>query len=131
MNVDDAWAGVAAGTMTTLREICLAYPEAVEEVTFDTPTFKVRKKIFALIGTEPGLASVWCKAGPGVQEAFVTSEPERYFRPPYFGPKGWVAAWVSTRHDPDWLAIEDLIDESYRLVAPKRLARELDPPDGG
>jgi hypothetical protein len=31
-----------------------------------------------------------CKAPPGEQSQLVDADPERYFVPPYVGPKGWV-----------------------------------------
>ena len=59
-----------------------------------------------------------------MQEALVGSDPERFFVPQYTGPKGWVGAWLDV--DPDWDEIAELIEESYRLVAPKRLVAQLD-----
>jgi predicted DNA-binding protein (MmcQ/YjbR family) len=112
--------------MAPLREICLDYPEAVEAEAFGSPTFQIRTKNFAMVHKPDARVSVWCKAPPGVQEAYIASEPDRYYKPPYLGPKGWIAAWISPECDPDWAAIADMIDESYRLIAPKRLVAGLD-----
>jgi hypothetical protein len=113
--------------MAPLRKICLPYPEAAEAKAFGTPTFQVRRKNFAMVNFMEGRLSVWCKAAPGVQEAMVTAEPDRYFRPPYLGPKGWIAAWLSADATPaEWEAVADVIDDSYRLIAPKRLVKQLD-----
>lgn len=110
--------------LARLREICLALPEAVEKPFggHTAPTFRVRAKMFAMT-TEDGEAT-WLKAGPGVQEALVASAPERYFVPPYVGPKGWVGVRLDT--GPDWDELTELVEESYRLIAPKRLAARLD-----
>jgi predicted DNA-binding protein (MmcQ/YjbR family) len=43
--------------------------------------------------------------------------------PPYVGSKGWVG--VALTVDQDWDEIADLIEDSYRLVAPKRLSALL------
>lgn len=123
------WISLHAAEMATLRQICLDYPNSAEVITFDTPTFKVEKKIFVLAARRNGEVTISCKAAPGVQGVLVGADPDRYFVPPYFGPKGWIAAWLSPSRTPDWPMIEDLIDESYRLVAPKRLVRLLDPSD--
>jgi hypothetical protein len=70
---------------------------------------------------------VWCKAAPGNQGLMVRAEPERYFVPPYVGPSGWVGVWLDRK--PDWSAVQSLMRDSYRLVAPKKLAALLGPED--
>ncbi|GGM92992.1 phosphoribosylglycinamide formyltransferase [Thermopolyspora flexuosa] len=106
-----------------LREICLSLPEAVEKPFggHSAPSFRVRDKLF-LITSEDG-RSMMFKAGPGVQEALVASDPERFFVPAYVGHKGWVGAWLTV--DQDWDEIAELIEDSYRLIAPKRLAARI------
>ena len=111
-----------------LREICLAYPEAAEAIAFGSPTFQVRSKNFAMVHKPDTRVSVWCKAPVGGQEAWIATDPDRYYAPPYLGPKGWIAAWISPECSPDWSAIEDIIDESYRLIAPKRLVAMIGAP---
>ena len=64
------------------------------------------------------------KAAPGVQQALVGSDAERFFVPPYSGPKGWVGVWLDI--DQDWDEIAELIEESYRLIAPRKLVARLD-----
>ncbi len=44
--------------------------------------------------------------------------------PSYVGPKGWVGVWLDTG-SVDWDRVQALVTDSYRLVAPKRLAREV------
>lgn len=112
--------------MEPLRAICLRFPEAVEAKAFGAPTFQVRTKNFAMVHQSGDRTSIWCKAAPGVQAAYVTSEPDRYYAPPYLGPKGWVAAWIDPASTPDWDEVAAIIEESYRLVAPRRLVARLD-----
>jgi predicted DNA-binding protein (MmcQ/YjbR family) len=103
-----------------LRRFCLALPEATEVETWDQPTFRVRNRIFVMLQpAETGLA-IWFKAPPGSQQILVEAAPERFFRPPYLGPKGWVAMRLSGA--PDWAEVEAMVRRSYALVAPKRLA---------
>jgi predicted DNA-binding protein (MmcQ/YjbR family) len=68
--------------------------------------------------------SMTFKAGPGVQEALVGSDPERFYVPAYVGAKGWVGARLDIEQD--WDEIAGLIEDSYRLIAPKRLVALLD-----
>ena len=115
--------------LETLRDICLNYPQTSEVIKWENPVFLVHGRIFVLVSVgDDDRMAIWLKAGKGVQEAFVGADSERYFRPPYFGPKGWLGAWVSASSQPIWPVIEDLIDESFRLVAPKRVVALLEQP---
>ena len=102
-----------------LRAICLALPEASEQGGVGDPSFKVRNKIFAMRHLVNDRVSVWCKAQPGAQDVLVGSDPERFFVPPYVGRYGWIGVWLDARID--WDEVADLVEESYRMTAPKRL----------
>lgn len=112
-----------ADPVERLRGICLGLPEAEERETWGGPTFRVRAKIFAMTGGEDG-PSVWVKAPEGAQEVLVGADPERFFRPPYVGPKGWVG--VRLAPPPDWDEVAALVRRSYRMIAPKRLAGRVE-----
>lgn len=103
-----------------LRIICLALPEAVERETWERPTYRVRDKIFAMPREHEGRLAVWCKAPPGSQAVLVGADPERFFAPPYVGPKGWVGIHLDRK--PNWDEVAAIVTRSYRLVAPKTLA---------
>ena len=107
-----------------LRAICLALPEASEEGGVGDPSFKVRHKIFAMQHRMDSRMSMWCKAPPGAQAILVGSKSERFFVPPYVGHHGWVGAWLDV--EMDWEEIADLVEESYRMTAPKRLSALLE-----
>jgi predicted DNA-binding protein (MmcQ/YjbR family) len=107
-----------------IRTICLGYPETTEQSFggHTAPAFRVRQKLFLVVAESREY--VTCKAPPGVQELMVGSDPRRYFVPPYVGAKGWIGVRLDPR--PRWDDMLELIDESYRLVAPKRLVAQLD-----
>ena len=107
-----------------LRDICLAFPEASEQGGVGRPTFKVRQKIFAMRHLMDGRLSVWLKAPPGAQGALIQTSPDIFFMPPYVGRHGWVGAFLDA--DLDWDQLADLIEDSYRMTAPKRLVAQLD-----
>lgn len=48
------------------------------------------------------------------------TEPERFFRPPYVGHRGWLGVRLDV--DVDWAEIDRIVRDAYRLVAPKSLA---------
>jgi predicted DNA-binding protein (MmcQ/YjbR family) len=53
----------------------------------------------------------------------MVSHPGMYFRPPYVGQHGWVGLWLDT--ELNWDDVRDLIEDSYRMTAPKRLVERL------
>jgi hypothetical protein len=111
-----------------LRKICLALPEAVEKESHGEPTwFAGKGKVFASVDDHhhgaPHL-SVWLPAPWGAQEALIDADPERFFRPPYVGAKGWVGVVLDTK--PDWGVVEGLVREAFLLVATAKLAAQLE-----
>ncbi len=111
--------------LSRLRALCLALPEAAEMETWgEVPTFRVRDKIFAMVHAARGRPSLWCKAPPGAQEAYIGSEPERFFVPPYVGQHGWLGIWLDVPLD--WDEGATLITDAYRMTAPKRLIARMD-----
>jgi predicted DNA-binding protein (MmcQ/YjbR family) len=115
---------MTSSALARLRDICLTLPEAVEKETWENPTFRIRDKIFAMIHQVEGRNTVWCKAPPGAQTILMMAAPERFFRPPYVGHKGWIGIWLDTTiGNPaiDWNEVGDLIRRSYQMTAPKHL----------
>jgi hypothetical protein len=111
-----------------VRAICLAWPESSEKVAWGGPTFRVKEKLFAMYLDDhhgDGRIALWVKAPPGVQELLVEAEPERFFRPPYVGPSGWIG--IRLDGSVDWSEIADFLADGYRLAAPKRIAVRFDP----
>jgi len=101
-----------------LRRTALALPETTEEVAWeDHPTFRVRNKIFVITGFTA--ESITVKATPEDQEALVATHP-RISVAAYVGRYGWVSMDL-TGKGLDWALVEDLVVDSYRLVAPKKL----------
>jgi hypothetical protein len=93
------------------------------------PTFRVRKRIFAMYAGAGnhhggGRPAVWCAAAHVTQDLLVRTDPRRYFAPPYVGPKGWVGAYLDDA--PDWDVVADLVRDAYRRIAPKRLLARLE-----
>jgi predicted DNA-binding protein (MmcQ/YjbR family) len=99
-----------------LRTICLALPDATEQIAWGEPTWRVRGKIFAMCDTyhhgSPHL-SVHLPAPTGAQAALVDSDAARFFRPPYTGGKGWIGVVLDT--DPDWAMVAALLETAHGL----------------
>lgn len=99
-----------------LRRICMALPEVTEVVAWGEQTWRAGK-IFAMSDTyhhgSPHL-SVHLPAPPGAQAQLIDADPERFFRPPYTGSKGWIGVVLDT--DPDWDMVASLVKTAYDLV---------------
>jgi hypothetical protein len=106
-----------------VRRICLALPEVTERPSHGAPTWFVRdKRSFATLW-EHGhhdleFPHLWVAAPPGGQEELVAHAPERYFRPPYVGHRGWVG--VRLDGAVDWTEIAELCTDGYDAVSAKR-----------
>ena len=74
-----------------LRKICMSFPGVSEKLSHGEPTW-FAKKVFVMVSDHhhDDRVGFWCPAPPGAQEAFVGSDPERFFVPPYVGGKGWL-----------------------------------------
>ena len=110
------------------REICFSLPEVSERLSHGSPAWFIREKrtlaMFVDDHHGDGILGIWCPAFPGVQEEMVTLEPDRFFRPPYVGPSGWLG--VRLDRDVDWDEVRGILTDSYRKVAPKTLVRQLE-----
>lgn len=108
-----------------VRRVCLALPGASEGAGVGNPSWRVNDKIFAMRhDAHAGRWGIWCKAQPGAQGSLIASDPERFFVPPYVGVHGWVG--ISLEVDQDWDLVAELIEQAYRMTAPKRLVRQLE-----
>jgi len=112
-----------------VRQICLPLPEATEKPE-SRPAFQVRRKTFAMFMDDhhgDGRVAIWCKAPPGAQDVLVGADPDRFFVPPYVGPHGWIGIRLDVATEGiDWGQVTDLVADSYRMTAPKRLRTALD-----
>ena len=117
-------------SLRKLRDLCMALPEAREVAAWGAPTFRV-KTIFAMYsdgtGHEPPHPAAWIKALPINQEIVVRSVPERFFVPPYVGPKGWIGA-VLDHPDTDWDELKTLLWDAWTMSVPKSLLKRHDGP---
>lgn len=124
--------GRARGAATLeerIRAICLGFPGATERVSHGAPAFFAGKQFVMLWPTghhDHHFPHLWCAAPPGAQDELVTSEPDRFFRPPYVGGRGWVGLRLD--HGVDWSEVAAVCEEAFRTVAPKRSLAALDAP---
>jgi predicted DNA-binding protein (MmcQ/YjbR family) len=106
-----------------LREICLLLPQTFEKEAWGECTFRVTGgSMFAMTDSNhhnSGHLAVWVKAPPMVQEILVKSDSERFFVPPYVGPKGWVGVRLDDKLN--WDEVAGILTDGYLMSAPKKL----------
>ena len=116
-----------AAILKRLRSICLELPEANEKLSHGEPTwFAGKGKVFAMLDDHHHGAAhiaVWLPQPLGVQETLNESDAERFFRPPYVGPSGWIGVVLDT--DPDWQMVESMVRDAYVHVASAKLRAKL------
>ncbi|MCC5947323.1 MAG: MmcQ/YjbR family DNA-binding protein [Nitriliruptoraceae bacterium] len=113
-----------------LREMCAELPEVTERVSHGAVTFFVReKRVVAYLSDDhhgDGRLALVAAAPEGVQAELIATDPERFFRPPYVGHRGWIGLRLDL--DVDWDEVRGVLHDSYRKVAPVTLVRMLDEP---
>lgn len=114
--------------LAEVRRIAMALPEVTERLSHGSPAFFVRTRTTVVTFHDDhhgdGRVAIWCPAPSGVQETLVATEPERFFRPPYVGHRGWIGLRVDTDLDVEELAA--VIRDAYRHVAPRALAARIE-----
>jgi predicted DNA-binding protein (MmcQ/YjbR family) len=108
----------------TLREIALAYPESHEEFPWGESVIKVRGKIFLFLGVD-GSEDVGFGVKLPHSGDIALSLP--CFKPTGYGlgKSGWVQAKLGPDDELPLDMLREWLDESYRAVAPKKLAASL------
>jgi hypothetical protein len=115
------------GALERLSAIALDLPEATREVTGRHAAFRVRGRTFLYLLDDhhgDGIVGINAKAAAGVAEARVEDDPARFYRPAYLGHRGWVGLRLDTARV-DWDEVTGVVVDSYRLCAPKSLARQI------
>jgi len=130
-NVDDPADSPPAGEderLTRLATVCEAFPEVEREHMGVHARFVVRKKTFAYFLNDhhgDGIVSLCVKVVPGENRELIASDPARFYRPAYLGANGWVGLRLDVG-EIDWDEVAAFAANSYRLIAPKRLAAQVE-----
>ena len=121
----------------TLAEVALERTQAIvarlpDVERSDNPLgcyFLVRRRIFAQVATVTGTRSqsatiVALKPNPDEREALIAIGHPYFSRGPWDNRLGRIAVRIET--STDWDEIAELVTDSYRLTAPKKLVAHLD-----
>lgn len=112
--------------LANLAELCLSLPETTERMSHGEPTWFVGKKVFVTYADHhhDDRLGFWCAAPTGVQEDLVTNQPEKFFRPPYVGHRGWLGVYLDV--PVVWDELADIVEQAYRQVATRGQVSLLD-----
>ena len=111
-----------------LTRLALRLPEVTREIYGSHAQFLVRKKTFAYFLDNhhgDGIVAVTCKVLPGDNKALAEAQPRRFYLPAYLASRGWVALRLDIGKI-DWDEVNDLLMGSYALIAPRRLAEQIE-----
>ncbi len=102
------------GSLAKIRALCLALSDVAESVSYGHPTWKVRRKTFAVFEQYKG---DWCLAilaEPARQQQLIDSDT-RFYPTPYIGGQGWVSFKLEGRIP--WARLETLLREAHLLAS--------------
>ncbi|QSB43647.1 phosphoribosylglycinamide formyltransferase [Tsuneonella flava] len=115
-----------------VRERAMIMPQAEETISHGMPCFGIVKgKKFAWVSMDrhgDGKTALLTKiSGVDEQAMLIERDPERFYRPTYFG-DGWIGMRLDLG-DTDWDDVSERIATSWRAVAPKKLTALMDAAD--
>ena len=111
--------------LSLLRKFCLGLPEVRETVKWGNPTFEAGKKMFAVLDQYDGKLCLAFRADLKKRKGLLADV--RFFEAPYAARHGWICLRADSpidRHE-----VFGLVQDSYRIVALKRMLAALDDPD--
>ncbi|MBX9392631.1 MmcQ/YjbR family DNA-binding protein [Streptomyces sp. TRM72054] len=111
-----------------VREFALGLPGAVEEFPWGESVAKVNKKVFVFLGVDDGSypLGITVKLKDDTTHAHALTAPGAEPAGYGLGRSGWVSIPMEPQGAPTAELLCDWVEESYRVIAPKRLIAELD-----
>jgi hypothetical protein len=105
-----------------VRRVALSLPGASEQPCNRLPGFRVRRNLFTRVHERPDTIFVRC-IDIAERDGLLSSEPEKFFITEHYqGYPGMLVRLSAIDID----ELTELLTESWRLAAPKRLVAEFD-----
>ncbi len=103
-----------------IRALAMALPRTEEKIVRDRITFRVGRIVYlAISADETRMGFAFPKEE---RTALIEAEPEKFFMPRKSDERyNWVRVWLAAL---DSAELEEIVIDAWRMVVPKRVARE-------
>ena len=108
-------------TFDQVRLLALSLPKADEGTSYGTPAFKVAGKLFARLHQDG--ESLVVKIDPGERAMRMKADPKTFYITDHYLNYPWILVRIASVDPAD---LRDLLEEAWRLSAPRRILSEYD-----
>ena len=105
----------------TARRLAEAFPGVEEGTSYGTPSWKVRGKFFARLRDDDTV--LVAKVEKGEKQLLMEAEPDVFFETPHYAGYGYVLVRLANIDEEE---LAEVIEDAWRLAAPKTLVNERD-----
>ena len=107
-------------TLETVRKLASRLPGAIEEPSYGTPGFKVRKKLFARLHQKEDAIVV--RIEPDARERLLSTDPMTFYITDHYVNYPWVLVRPTASTE----EFRQLLENAWRMVAPTELKDEFE-----
>jgi hypothetical protein len=108
-------------TFETVRRLAIGLPGVEEGTSYGTPALKVKGKLFVRLHDSGD--SLVVRIDPGERAMRLETDPEVYFITDHYLEYPWILVRLAVVDEEE---LKELLEDAWRLVAPKRLLAEWD-----
>ena len=109
--------------LNKVRPLAMALPEVEERISHGSPTFftgtGTKARIFVSVHDErdyfEGRLCLWAASPKEIQADLVEGQPDRFFIPPYVGPRGWIGLRLDLPKT-DWDEVAGVIEDAHSFI---------------
>jgi hypothetical protein len=106
---------------SSVRRIVAGFPGVAEGTSYGTPSWKVHGKFFARLRDDDTV--LVAKVDKGEKRLLMDAEPDIFFETPHYEGYGYFLVRLAAIDDDE---LAEVLEDAWRLAAPKRLVRERD-----
>lgn len=110
-------------TLNDVNRIALSLPHTTAKTAWGTPAFYVKNKMFSRIRSEAEGGLVAFVADIGEKHMLVAADPKKFYSLPHYDNHASVLVRIKAVGKRE---LRELLTESWRLRAPKRVLQEFD-----
>ena len=109
-------------SLERLRALCVSLPGVSERWSHGEPSWFVKKQFVSLADRHhDDRVAFWAAAPDGAQDHWLALDPNRFFRPPYVGGRGWIGVYLDVPQE--WDDIAEIVQAAHAAVLPQTRRR--------